>query len=81
MRAEAAWSAPEGLSPAQFTFLANVPIDAVDQGQVYAAAAYADLWLRSKAPNEPLRMNGDTLECELGHPWFQDAAASWRSIR
>jgi hypothetical protein len=75
------WAAPPGMTVAQFSYLAKLDMDAVEQAQVDAIAAYADLWLQSKVPNQPIRMNGDTLKLELGSAWFQDAVAAWNKIK
>jgi len=76
-----AWSAPGSMSAAQFTFLAKLDFDAVQQSQVDAISGYADLWLQSVAPNQPIRMNGDTLDPELGQTRFQAALAAWNAIK
>ena len=75
------WSAPPGMTTAGFLSLADLDFDAVEQAQVNAIAAYATLWLQDKAPNQPIRMNGDTLDCEIGDPWFSGAAARWRALK
>lgn len=75
------WSAPGSLSAAQFTYLANLDMDAVQQSQVDAISKYADLWVQSVAPNQPIRMNGDTLAPELGQTRFRDAIAAWNAIK
>jgi uncharacterized protein len=76
------WKAPDDMTAAQFVCLANLDLDAVQQHEVDAITGYADLWLSDKAPNQPIRMNGDTLEPEpeLGHARFQQAAAAWQII-
>jgi hypothetical protein len=56
-------------------------MDAVQQAQVDAICRYADLWVQGIAPNQPIRMNGDTLVPELGQTTFQDAAAAWKAIK
>lgn len=60
-----AWSAPGSMSAAQFTYLAKLDMDAVQQAEVNAISNYGDLWVQSVAPNQPIRMNGDTLVSEL----------------
>ena len=75
------WSAPGSMTAAQFTYLANLDMDAVQQAEVEAISAYADLWILSVAPNQPIRMNGDTLVSELGQSWFQDALGAWNAIK
>jgi len=76
-----AWCAPGTMTEAQFTSLAKLDMDAVEQAQVDAISNYADLWLQGIAPNQPLRMNGDTLDPELGQITFPTAAAAWNAIK
>ncbi|HUI41476.1 MAG TPA: patatin-like phospholipase family protein [Terriglobia bacterium] len=76
-----AWSAPGAMTAAQFTYLANLDMDAVKQSQVDAISKYANLWLQGVAPNQPIRMNGDTLHPELGQTRFQDGVAAWNAIK
>lgn len=76
-----AWTAPGGMSAAQFKYLASLGMDAVQQAEVDAISKYADLWLQNLAPNQPIRMNGDTLSRELGQSTFQAACAAWNAIK
>jgi len=76
-----AWGAPGSMSAAQFTYLAKLDMDAVEQPQVDAISTYADLWIQDLAPNQPIRMNEDTLERELGQDRFQAAKAAWNAIK
>ena len=76
-----AWYAPGSMTAAQFKYLANLDMDAVEQAQVDAISKYADLWVQGLAPNQPLRMNGDTLGPELGQITFPTAAAAWNAIK
>ena len=75
------WSAPGSMTAAEFAYLANLDLDAIEQQQVDAISSYADLWLKNMAPNQPIRMDGKTFECELGQSRFRDAAAAWNAIR
>jgi Patatin-like phospholipase len=74
------WTKPDGMTDGEFAYLANLPMDAVEQSQVDAIAKFADLWLSGDVRNQPIRMNGDTLACELGSPFFADARAAWLAI-
>ncbi len=76
-----AWIAPGSMTAEQFSYLANLDMDAVEQAQVDAISQYADLWIQNTAPNQPIRMNGDTLVAELGQNRFQGAVAAWNAIR
>ena len=75
------WTAPGSMSAAQFAFLASLDMDAVQQPQVDAIARYADLWVQNRAPNQPIRMNGNTLTPELGQTTFQNASVAWNTIK
>jgi len=75
-----AWAAPDDMTGEQFTYLANLDLDAIQAEQVDAISRYADLWVQGLAPNQPIRMDADTLERELGQTTFQAAAAAWNAI-
>ena len=75
------WGAPKGITPAQFGYIANLDMDAVQPGQVAAIATYASLWLNSEVRNQPIRMDCDTLACELGCQWYADAKAAWTELK
>jgi hypothetical protein len=75
------WSAPGSMTADEFAYLASLDMDAVEQSEVDAIIAYADLWLAGVAPNQPLRMDGDTLKPELGEGTFQEALAAWNAIK
>lgn len=75
------WSAPGSMTEEQFTYLAGLDMDAIEQSEVDAISDYADLWLQGIAPNQPIRMNGDTLEPELGQSTFRRAQAAWQAIK
>jgi hypothetical protein len=81
VRNAGAWSAPGAMSAAQFTYLAKLDMDAVEQAQVDAISSYADLWVVGVALNQPIRMDGDTLAPELGPTTYQGAAAAWSAIK
>jgi patatin-like phospholipase len=78
------WRGPgppnEPMTGAQFAYLARLDMDAVEQPQVDAIGAFADLWLNGTVTNQPIRMDGDTLAPELGYGSFQDAEAAWRRL-
>jgi hypothetical protein len=68
------------MSVEQFNFLASLDFDAVQPSQVEAISSYADLWLQGIAPNQPIRMNGNTVDPELGQTTFSCARAVWNAI-
>ena len=75
------WAAPGAMDEIQFKYLASLGMDAVEQAQVDAISEYAELWLKDQALNQPIRMNGDTLKCELGQNSFGAAKAAWNAIQ
>lgn len=74
------WAAPPPMTEQDFTYLASLDMDAVEQKQVDAISQYVDLWLADSAPNQPIRMDGDTLTPELGQSRFSDALAVWKML-
>ncbi len=77
MDAAGNWTAPGGMTAAQFSYLAGIEMDALEQNQVDMITAFAELWIAGSVRNQPIRMNGDTLVLELGDPWYPDAKARW----
>jgi hypothetical protein len=69
------------MTPAQFKSLANLDMDAIKQSQVDAITRYAGLWLQDNAPNQPIRMNRNTLKAELGQDTYSAAKAAWAAIK
>ena len=69
------------MTDAEFTYLAGIDMDAVAPAEVQAILAYTNLWLSGAAPNQPIRMDGDTLQLELGSGTFTAALNEWRRIR
>ncbi len=53
--------APGAMTAAAFQALTNIDMDAILPAEVTAIAAYADLWLGGKAPNQLLHSDGETL--------------------
>ena len=76
-----AWIAPGGMTAEQFQYLSNLDMDAVEQADAQAIADYARLWLEDRVRNQPIRMNGQSLDCEIGHDWFSQARDAWTAIR
>jgi uncharacterized protein len=75
------WSAPGSMTAPQFTNLLNLDFDAVEQPQIDEITQYADLWIKNEAPNQPIRMDGNTLVRELGQDRFGTAKSAWEAIR
>lgn len=67
----------EGQSPEEaFTALANLDMDAVEDGDIELIDALVDAWVGDAVANQPVRTNLN-LECEIGHPTFSAATAVW----
>jgi len=79
--AQGAWTAPGDMTAAQFTYLANLDMDAVAQPEVNAITKLAESWLAGEVSNQPVRMDGATLALEIGQATFADAKAEWNNIR
>lgn len=75
------WTAPGRMTQGQFSFLVDLDMDAVEQNEVDAIASYAGLWLDSQVPNQPIRMDGDTLQPEIGYRTFAAARQAWETVR
>ena len=78
--AEDRWMPPGDMTPEQFKYISNLDLDAVEEEQVAAVSHLADLWINNRVRNQPVRMNSDTLECELGQETFGAAIAVWKQI-
>jgi uncharacterized protein len=74
------WAAPNGWTAAQFQYLCNLDVDAVDQNQVQYIADWSQLWLQDDAPNQPLRMNGENMAVEVGYGTYSEAKRAWSSL-
>jgi len=81
------WHVPVGMDPdpdvalQKFLFLKNLDMDAVENEEVIAIVACTELWLRDKTLNQPIRMDGDTLEPKVGKAKFSEALAAWNAIK
>jgi uncharacterized protein len=75
------WTAPTGMTAEAFDQLVNLDMDAVAQKDVDAIIRFADLWLKGHVSNQPIRMDWDTLDCEIGYRSFGDAQAAWSALR
>jgi hypothetical protein len=80
-RAAVPWSAPGSMTAAQFAYLANLDMDAIQQHEVDAISEYAHLWTTNIAPNQPIRMDSGTLQPELGQGKFSGAVKAWSAIK
>lgn len=74
------WTTPDGLTPAQFQTLLNLPMDATTAPELDEIRDLGTHWIAGQVRNQPLRMNLDTLACELGHDTFAKAKAAWLQL-
>ena len=75
------WRPPGNLTEDAFVALTKLQLDAIDQNEVLSIASFANDWLNDHALNQPVRMNGDTLQSEIGHDRFSAALAVWQLIK
>jgi uncharacterized protein len=78
--ADGGWTTPPGWTPAQFEHICGLGMDAVESADVAYIDNWCQLWLRDLAPNQPIRMNGETLVPELGYGRYSEALSAWRSL-
>lgn len=75
------WRPPGSLTEDKFVALANIDMDAIEQSDVLSIASFANEWLADRTMNQPVRMNGDTLQKEIGQDRLSAALAAWQAIR
>lgn len=75
------WTAPDGMTAQEFDALRHTGMDAIEQSEVQLIEKFTDLWLADKVPNQPIRMDGTTLEAEIGYDKFSEARHVWGMIR
>jgi hypothetical protein len=71
---------PSGMTTAQCLYLSNLDMEAVEQADVQLIADYAELWVASRTRNQPIRLDGATLQAEIGYDWFSQARDPWGAI-
>jgi len=67
---------PPLLTKDEFEALTTLSIDP-DQEGVLLIERLCDGWLADQVPNQPIRANSDTFECEIGHRWFSSGKSAW----
>lgn len=73
------WTHPPCMNKEIFTAISKLDMDAIKDAQVARIDTLTQLWLDDKIPNQPVRMNGDTLECEIGDTSFSKAREHWQA--
>ncbi len=74
------WKLPEGVSEPDFRALVNLNMDAVEQSEAELIHRFGTAWIAGNVPNQPVRINSQTLCCEIGHPRFGAARAAWLQL-
>jgi hypothetical protein len=78
------WKAPANWTVEQLTHLAGIDLVALDPIDVSYIADYGDLWLNydgpDGVPNQPIRMDADTLSSKLGPTTYKSALEAWELI-
>jgi hypothetical protein len=77
------WTPPKGWSFAQFQYLCNIDMDAVVQTEITFINDYCTFWLEDRAPNQPIRANGETFDPrnpEIGYAKFSQAKTAWQAL-
>jgi hypothetical protein len=77
------WMPPKGWSVAQFQYLSQIDMDALTPMEIRFINDYCTFWLEDRAPNQPIRSNGQTFDPqkpEIGYAKFSEARAAWRVL-
>jgi len=80
VKTQQGWGASDSASEDDFAPLVKLDMDAVEQRDVGLIVRHADRWTENTVRNQPVRMNGDTLELEIGQADFKTALAAWQAI-
>jgi hypothetical protein len=73
------WKAPSSLED-HFPALANLRMDAVEDGQVALLSQLGRSWLTNGVCNQPIRMRPEDLSSLLGEELYSEAKARWLAI-
>lgn len=73
------WTSPPGIS--DFGALANLAMDAVATSDVARIVEFGNAWIDDRVTNQAIRVNRETLACEVGQPTFDRALAVWEAIK
>lgn len=73
------WTLPEGMTLSQFSSLAELELDAVEDAEVELIRKLGDGWLAGRIPNQAIRAGAD-FHCEIGQATFAEARQAWQQI-
>lgn len=79
------WVRPAGLNEAEdgsdeFLRLRELAVDAVAADEIALIQKFGALWHGDAVVNQPLRANADTLDCEIGQRWYNEAKTQWLTL-
>jgi hypothetical protein len=77
------WTPPKGYSVAQFQYLCQIDMDAVMPIEIKFIYDYCTFWLEDRAPNQPIRMNGQRFDPQnpaIGYAKFSEAVTAWQLL-
>jgi uncharacterized protein len=85
IRVANSWVRPAGLAEAEdgsdeFVRLRELGIDVVADDDIALIKKFCTLWHNDAVVNQPIRANSDTLECEIGQRWYNEAKAQWLAL-
>lgn len=63
-----------------FIYLANLDMDATDQNDITMLIQLAEQWINGTIPNQPIRRNLQTGDCEIGFNTYTDGLKAWRAF-
>ncbi len=72
------WKPPGNLDEKEFSILAQMRMDELAPAHLQRMVNYASLWMEDLVPNQPVRMDYDKLECEIGYSSFHAAWDAWK---
>ncbi|MGH6727346.1 MAG: patatin-like phospholipase family protein [Pseudolabrys sp.] len=64
----------------KFLALADLDMDAVEQGDVMNIREFAEQWVKDGITNQAIRSNSETYRCEIGCPSFSRAKKVWLKL-
>ena len=79
------WVRPAGLNEAEdggdeFLRLRELAVDAVAPDEIALVQKFGALWHGDAVVNQPVRANSDTLDCEIGQRWYNEAKTQWLNL-
>ena len=85
IRAPNGWTRPAGLIEAEdggdeFVRLRELAADAAAAEDIALIKKFGALWHGDAVVNQPVRANSDTLDCEIGQRWYNEAKARWLAL-